>query len=183
MGSWSRPRDWWRASKTISGGILYDWGVHLLEYTFQIIDGEIAEVAGYAKSGFWATGTKWKKDTNEDEGFLVVRYRGGAWSTLCISHIDSNPKPGQVEVTGTKGSYVFDYRTYQLVTHKGSATVVTKGANPPSQHARFYQNIADHLCRGQPLVITPEWARRPVHVLDLAGRSAARGKALPAKYK
>ncbi|KPK86394.1 MAG: dehydrogenase [Phycisphaerae bacterium SM23_33] len=183
MGSWGRPGDWWRSSKSISGGILYDWGVHLLEYTFQIIDADIVEVSGHFKTGFWAPKTKWKSDTNEDEGFLLVRYAGGAWSTLCISHLDSNPKPGQVEVTGTKGSYVFDYRTYQLITHRGPATVVTKGGNPPSQHAKYYQNVADHLSRGRPLVITAEWARRPVHVLDLTCRSAAAGRALPVKYK
>lgn len=183
MGSWGRPRDWWRSSKSISGGILFDWGVHLLEYTFQIIDADIAEVSGHFKAGFWGPKTKWKGDANEDEGFVVVRYASGAWSTLRISRLDSNPRPGQVEVTGTKGAYVFDYRTYQLITHKGSDVVLTKGANPPSQHAKYYQNIADHLCRGRPLVITPEWARRPVHVLDLTCRSAARGRALPAKYK
>ena len=33
-----------------------------------------------------------------------------------------------------------------------------------------------------PLAITPEWARRPVHVIDLAVRSARQGRALRAKY-
>ncbi|MFZ2655804.1 MAG: Gfo/Idh/MocA family oxidoreductase, partial [Victivallales bacterium] len=40
MGGWGQPGDWWRTSRTISGGILYDWGVHLLEYSFQILEGE-----------------------------------------------------------------------------------------------------------------------------------------------
>jgi scyllo-inositol 2-dehydrogenase (NADP+) len=31
MGGYGQPRDWWRTSRKISGGILYDWGVHLLE--------------------------------------------------------------------------------------------------------------------------------------------------------
>ena len=114
----------------------------------------------------------------------MVRYAGGAWSSLRISHIDSNPKPGQVEITGTKGTYVFDYHTYELITHRSDgSTLSRKGANPPSQHGRFYQNIADHLRRGAKLVITPQWARRPVHVIDLACRSAAAGRALRAKYR
>ena len=183
MGAWGAPRDWWRTSKSISGGILYDWGVHLLEYTFQIIGAGIVEVAGFAKTGFWAAKSKWKADTNEDEGFLVVRYDNGAWSSLRISHIESNPKPGQLEITGTKGSYVFDYKTYTLIRHRGGATVTETGANPPSEHQKFYNNVAAHLTKGTALVINPEWARRPVHVLDLAGRSAKAGKALPARYK
>ena len=184
MGSWGKPRNWWRTSKTISGGILYDWGVHLMEYTFQIIDSPIVEVAGFAKKGFWAPRTAWKADTFEDESYAVVRYAGGAWSSLMITQLDSKPKAGQVEITGTKGTYVFDYRTYELITHgRDGSTVTRKGANPPSQHERFYRNIADHLRRGTKLVITPQWARRPVHVIDLACRSAAAGKALKAKYR
>ena len=48
--------------------------------------------------------------------------------------------------------------------------------------AKFYQNIADHLVKRKPLVITAEWARRPIHILDLAVRSAKLGKALKATY-
>jgi len=60
---------------------------------------------------------------------------------------------------------------------------VTEGKNPPSEGWRFYQNIADHLVRGKPMVITPQWARRPIHILDLACRSAKAGRTMKAKYK
>ena len=184
MGAWGQPGDWWRTSKSISGGILYDWGVHLLEYALQILDAEIAEVTGFARRGYWARKTAWKRDTNEDEGFAVVRFRNGAWLSLCITQLDSNPKKGQLEITGAKGSYVFDGRTWEQTTHDAEGnTVVTKGTNPPSEGWRFYQNVADHLVRGAKLVITPEWARRPIHILDLAGQSARRGVALRARYK
>lgn len=182
MGGWGKPGDWWRTSKSISGGILYDWGVHLLEYALQIIDSDIVEVAGYAKTGYWANQTKWKKDTNEDEGFAVVRFKNGAWLTLNISHLDSNPRRGFLEITGTEGSYFIDWGGWELITHKGDVTVVEKGRHPESEGWRFYQNIADHLTKGTPLVITPEWARRPIHILDLACRSAEKGVALKAKY-
>ena len=46
MGGYNRPGDWWRSSKSISGGILYDWGVHLLEYSLQILQSDIVEVTG-----------------------------------------------------------------------------------------------------------------------------------------
>ncbi|MBI5094178.1 MAG: Gfo/Idh/MocA family oxidoreductase [Candidatus Hydrogenedentes bacterium] len=183
MGGYSQPGDWWRSSKTISGGILYDWGVHMLEYTLQIVNAEISEVTGFAKRGFWAPKTKWKDDTNEDEGLAVIRFRTGAWASLCISHIDSNPKKGMIEVTGTKGSYVFDCETFEMITHKGADTVVQKGRNPQSEWWAFYQNIANNLTKGEPLVITPEWARRPIHILDLANRSAKEGKSIKATYK
>lgn len=182
MGGWGKPGDWWRTSKSISGGILYDWGVHLLEYSLQIIDSDIVEVAGYAKTGFWASQTKWKKDTNEDEGFAVVRFANGVWLTLNISNLDSNPRRGFLEITGTKGSYFIDWGGWEVTTHKDGVTVVEKGRHPESEGWRFYQNIADHLTKGTPLVITPEWARRPIHILDLACQSAKKGVALKAKY-
>ena len=44
------------------------------------------------------------------------------------------------------------------------------------------RNIAAHLTKGAPLAITPEWARRPIHILDLADRSARAGRALKVTY-
>jgi len=183
MGQWGKPGDWWRSSKSISGGILHDWGVHLLEYTLQLADSEITEVSGFAKRGFWAAQSKWGKDTVEDEAFAVVRFKSGVWATLGITSIDANPKRGMVEVTGTKGTFWWDYDIYEMTVRDGDATVVTKGKNPPVQWDKFYANIADHLTKGVPLVITPEWSRRPIHILDLADRSARAGRALPAKYR
>ncbi len=182
MGVWGQPREWWRSSKTISGGILYDWGVHLLEYSLQVIPSEITEVSGFAHQGFWAPQTNWKADTNEDEGFAVVRFRNGAWLSLCISALDSNPKRGWLEITGTKGSVIMDSGNVEVITHDGAHTITSKAKPSASEGWRFYQNIADHLVKRSPLVITPEWARRPIHILDLACASAKRGRALRAKY-
>ena len=183
MGGYRLPGEWWRTSRSISGGILYDWGVHLLEYSLQILDSEIDEVSGFAKSGFWAPQTKWKDDTNEDEGFAVVRFKNGKWLTLNVSSIDSNPKPSFLEVTGTLGSIVVDWQFNTVITHDKGNVVSTKIKNPDSEGWRLYQNIADHLVKGKELVITGEWARRPIHILDLAVKSAKTGKALKAKYR
>ena len=182
-GSRNKPGDWWRTSKSISGGILYDWGVHLLEYGLQIVRSDIVEVSGYAKKGYWAPQTKWKKDCNEDEAFASVRFKSGQWLTLLISALDSNPRRGFLEITGTEGSYVLDWTANEFLRQEGSETKIKKFRNPPGEGYRFYQNISDHLTKGAKLVITPEWARRPIHILELAGRSAQKGAAIPAKYK
>jgi predicted dehydrogenase len=184
MGGWGCPSDWWRSSRSISGGILYDWGVHLLEYSLQILHpSRIGEISGFAKTGFWADKTKWKKDTNEDEGFCTVRFDDGRWLTLCISSLDSKPKEGWLEITGTKGSYVMEGGSWKMITHKDDGVTVTEtGKNPANEGWRLYQNIADHLVKGEKLVITPEWARRPIHIIELACLSAKKGQTLKAKY-
>src|SRR4051812_4907021 len=146
MGSRGQPGDWWRTSKSISGGILYDWGVHLLEYSLQLVRSEITEVTGFAKRGFWADRTAWKADANEDEGFAVVRFANGAWVTVMISSLDANPRRGMFEVTGTKASLVLDWGGWELITPDESGqTTITKGRHPDSRGDLFYQNIADHL--------------------------------------
>ena len=183
MGNYGKPGDWWRSSKSISGGIMYDWGVHLLEYSLQILDSDIAEVSGFARSGFWAKQSTWKKDTNEDEGFAVVRFTNGKWLTLNMSSLESNPERSFLEVTGTLGSIILEWGFNEVITHDGADVIATRYANPESEGWRLYQNIADHLVKGRKLIITPEWARRPIHILDLAGRSARQGKALKARYK
>lgn len=183
MCSYGQPQDWWRSSKSISGGILYDWGVHLLEYGLQIIDGNMTEVTGYASRGHWAEHTRWGEDTNEDEATAVVRFDNGQLMSLRISSIDSNPKDGKLEITGTEGSYIMDGGTWKTVTHENGTKVIKKGQNRQGEGWKFYQNIADHLTDGEPLVITPEWARRPIHILDLADQSAEQNRALETSYK
>jgi len=182
MGSRSQPGEWWRTSKSISGGILYDWGVHLLEYSLQLIRSDIVEVAGFARRGYWAPHTKWKKDTNEDEAFATVRFKSGQWLTLLISALDSNPRRGFLGVTGTEGSYVLDWPFNEYFRQEGDQTTTRKFKNPAGEGWRYYQNIAEHLTKGTELVITPEWARRPIHILELADRSAQKGVALKARY-
>jgi predicted dehydrogenase len=182
MGARALPGDWWRTSRTISGGILYDWGVHLLEYGLQLIDSDITEVAGFSKTGYWAPKTRWKKDTNEDEAEAVVRFRNGSWLTLNITSLDSNAKPGFLEITGTEGSYVIDWSGYTIHKREGQNYSLEQGPHYPNAWEKFYGNIADHLTKGAKLVITPEWSRRPIHILDLAAQSAKKSRTLATKY-
>jgi predicted dehydrogenase len=182
MGGRGKPRDWWRSSRSISGGILYDWGVHLLEYALQIIDSEVVEVSGFNKEGFWAQHTPWKDDTNEDEAKALIRFKNGAWIDLTISALTVNAKPGYFEIQGTHGSYVFEGSHYSLHHSEDGVAKTERGPHPPGQGHRYYENIAAHLTGDTPLIITPEWARRPIHILDLAKESAKQGRALPAKY-
>lgn len=184
MGSYSQPGDWWRSSQSISGGILYDWGVHLLEYSLQIIDDDLVEVSGFAHRGFWAQKTKWKNDTNEDEGIAIARFKRGAMLSLCITHLDARPRDVWLQITGTRGTYLMNHGNYQLIQPKSNGqTLTTKGKSPPSRYDKFYRNIVVHLTKAEPLIITPQWARRPIHILDLANKSAQKGASIKAKYK
>ena len=183
MGRLAKPGDWWRSSKSISGGILYDWGVHLCEYILQMVDSDIAEVSGFTWNGVWAGQTQWKKDTIEDDGQIVIRFTSGAWATIQITSLDARPNQPWFKVVGTQGTLTPDWWNTEITTLDGDKRVTTQFPTPPSQGHRFYQNIANHLVKGTKLVITPEWSRRPIHIIDLACQSAKAGKAMKAKYK
>ncbi|MCJ8329380.1 MAG: Gfo/Idh/MocA family oxidoreductase [Lentisphaeria bacterium] len=183
-GGYGKPGDWWRSSKTISGGILYDWGVHLLEYSLQIIQDDLVEVSGFAHNGFWGPQTAWKKDCNEDDATAIARFKSGAYIKLNITQLDLTKRPYTIQVRGTKGAYDFGLSDYQLTTMNDDGTLsITKGSSPPGQSHKFYKNIANHLTKGTKLVITPEWSRKPIHILDLAVQSAKKGHAIKATYK
>jgi predicted dehydrogenase len=187
MGGYAKPGDWWRTSRTISGGVLYDWGVHLLEYSLQLLgDDDIVEVSGFAHNGYWANQTPWKKDTNEDEASAFVRFKSGRRIELTITQLDAVPRPNFVQITGTKGSYLMTVGEgqWEMIQPKADGTtVITRGQSTRSEGWKLYQNVADHLVKGEKLIITGEWSRRPIHILDLACRSAKANKTLSAKYK
>lgn len=183
MGKRGRPNEQWRSSKSISGGVLYDWGVHLLEYSLQILDDEATEVMGVSWDGFWAKESVWERDTNEDEAAAFVRMKGGSLINLRISRLDTIPRDGQLEIIGTKGDYIMDQRCWKLITEEEGVRTTSEGSNREHERWRFYQNIADALVKDESLIITPEWARRPIHILDLADRSSREGRALQAAYR
>ena len=182
MGGYGKPGDWWRSNRRISGGILYDWGVHLLEYSLQLIEAPVVEVSGYAHTGLWSGQTKWKNDTIEDEGFLTVRFKGGQWLTLSITQMDSKGKEGWVEITGTRGTLLMDGGHSKLYKQGDGKVVITQMPNPKDEGYRYYENVRDHLVKRAPLIITAEWSRRPIHILDLAVQSAQKGRTLRVKY-
>jgi len=176
MGTYGNFGDWWRSSRSISGGIHYDWGVHLLEYTLQLIDSEAIEVTAFQKEGFWET--RWKDDTIQDEMSVIVRFANGAMLDLRITTLDANPDNGQLAITGTLGKYIFDQPNFELYRPNGNETQITKGKNRASEQDNYYQNIADAMTGKAELVITPELSRRTIVILEAATKSANEGRAV-----
>jgi predicted dehydrogenase len=179
MGGFSKPGDWWRTSRSISGGIHYDWGVHLIEYTLQIIDSTVVEVSAFSKEGVWET--RWGDDTNQDELTAIVRFANGAMLNLRITHLDANPDKGQVAFTGTAGKYIMDQGTFELYRVNGPDTTILKGKNRAGEQEKYYRNVAAALAGKAELVITAEWSRRTMEILDLATQSARLGRAIQVK--
>jgi predicted dehydrogenase len=189
MGGHHAPGAWWRSSKSISGGVLYDWGCHILEYCLQVVPSQMVEVSGHAIHGYWARRLParhpWKNDLNEDHATAIVRFADGCRLSLTVSNLNTDERPYWINFMGTDGSYQITHQSWKLrkPRKRGGGLSESTGKHPASHGAKiYYQNIADHLTGRADLVITPQWARRPIHILDLADRSARTGRALRAKY-
>lgn len=193
MGGYGMPRDWWRTSKSISGGVLYDWGCHLLEYALQVTPGKMTEVSGYAQTGYWESQAPkrfpWIGDMNEDDASAAVRFDSGALINLRISQLNAASNEPTMKIWGTRGCYeintFWDSADKQWTHYKANAKgkiSERSGKHPKAKGHLFYKNIAEYMTGQADLVITPEWARRPIHILDLAGQSAKKGKALATKH-
>jgi len=71
---------------------------------------------------------------------------------------------------------------FKLIVPSKNGVTIKTGSNRPGKQELYYKNLADHLLNGEKLIIDGPWARRPIHILDLANKSVKAGKAQMAKY-
>ena len=176
-GGYNEPREWWRSYKEISGGIIYDWGAHFTEWMLQVMDYEMREISGFKVKEVW------KKFTNEDELEAVVRFKNNAIASHTASSITLAGKD-MLRIVGTKGAIVATHRDVDVYTQDAHGNKVkTSVVLEKARGTDYYKNVHDHLFEGAKLIITAEWARRVIQVLDYACVSANKGAPVKAKYK
>ncbi len=176
QGGYAQPRSWWRSSKEVSGGTIFDWGAHYIEWMLQVMDYEMVEISGYQLREVWT------ETTNEDEVEAVVRFKGDAVGSYTESHVAAAGKQ-PIRICGAKGAITASNQHVTIHTKDRTGARIEKTVPMlPRAYQNYYKNIADHLLRGKDLIITAEWARRVIQVLDYASISAQKGKSVKAKY-
>jgi len=179
FGGFGRPRDWWRSDKGVSGGALFDWGAHLIDYALGVVPGGIRSVRGVVHNRVW------HEFTNEDHVDSTIYMENGAVINVQISSIAHAGKP-HIRLLGTKGGIVdaniFDGEL-TLYTDLNGVKVETKVPTVKDQGQLYYANVADHLYRGAELIVRPEQALRNIAVIETTERSAAAGQELPVPYE
>jgi scyllo-inositol 2-dehydrogenase (NADP+) len=175
-GGWGHPGHWWRSSKQISGGAFYDWGAHFVDWVLGIVPGPMQNVTGFFQKRVW------NDVTNEDHTQAVIRFKSGASADVQISHIARAPKP-RWRILGTKGGILDEGGS---LTVFGDMAGLTGKAEVPYQKTdwqAYYNNVAAHLLKGEPLAVTPESARRVIAVIETAEKSAKSGVSEPVPYE
>jgi predicted dehydrogenase len=178
MGGYGHPGRWWRSVKEVSGGAFYDWGAHLIDWSLGFLEGkQKASVTGFFHKRVW------QDVTNEDHTQAHVRFEDGSYLEVQVSSIARAPKP-RFRILGTTGAITDTWSgSFTLHTESHGYPVEGQVRYSPGRHDEYYRNIADHLLRGAPLLVTPESARRVIAVIELAEKSAASGRAEPVPYE
>jgi predicted dehydrogenase len=169
-----RPRNWWRSSKEVSGGSLYDWGAHFTDWVLGLIDSPIQSVQGFYFDKVW------NHVDNEDHTQAVVRFASGAMADICISSISAAGRP-RWRICGTRGAILDDGsvdKGCKVFFEEEGQLVEQQVKWQGGEHEQYYVNIADHLLCQDELLVKPEQARRVIGIIETAEKSSQAGRSL-----
>ena len=193
VGGHAHPCHMWHSHEPISGGAMYDWGSHYVDWILQLVDRPVVAVRGQDAKRVW------HDVTNADHATVDLRFDDGATASFTQSDIAAAAKP-KWYVLGTAGAIVGDWQhatrrrrgpdgeldeervrptdlPARLSVHRpdgSGGTHVETLALPARDRTAFHRNLAGHLLRGDALAVPAAQARRVVAVLEAATESAAR---------
>lgn len=184
--SFGTPRNW-RASKEAGGGILYDWGAHLVDQALLLGGAPVESVTGFAQ---------FNRSDQEVETYACaqIRFANGVLYSVECSNQAAQPKPrwyvagrnGALVKTGLDPQEAYMNRgeienACEDPQHRARVRTLLKGQwvelsleTERGDWRQFYQNIADVLIRKKELAVKPEQIRRVVAVLNAFDQSVAR---------
>ncbi|MBI2940270.1 MAG: Gfo/Idh/MocA family oxidoreductase [Chloroflexi bacterium] len=182
----NRPPRGWRADLDAGGGILFDWGAHLVDQALQIVPGPVATVQCDIQRRRWgaAAGSYVR---------LLLRFASGVLYGIEIGNLAQLEKPRWL-ILGEDGALVkYGLDPQEPAMLQGN---IDAAAEPPEDRFRvraslgglttemvvesvrgnwtsYYQNVADALAGRAELAIRPEEARRALTIFEAARESAA----------
>ncbi len=168
-GGYHHPGHTWRADKAASGGAFYDWGAHYVDWLLGIVPSRVRSVTGFARKLHWLDAT------NEDDVQSWIVFENGVTAHVQMSNLARVGK-SRWRVLGTLGGLEDagnrQFRVNNEVNGYG-ATVMVPFLRDTWQ--RFYDNVAAHLLRGEPLAVPAAEGRRVIGVIEATDRSAQAG--------
>ncbi|MGQ0744095.1 MAG: Gfo/Idh/MocA family protein [Acidimicrobiales bacterium] len=194
VGGFEHPCRAWHSEESVSGGMVYDWGSHHVDW--------VLELMGSTPESVTAVGHKrvWHDVTNLDQLRVRMGWADGREAQFVCSDVAAL-RPPKFYLQGTAGTLMGTYRPVRfehidpargfrsqtahhaeapadlsLVRYEGGVGL-TETALPlgPEVAFGFHRNLADHLHLGDPLAVTASSVREVVAVLEGAGASASGG--------
>ncbi len=195
VGGYDHPCNFWHSDADISGGAIYDWGSHYLDWVLDLFPQPVEWVSATAHKRVWhdvtnadhtrvllhfADGVE-AEFTHSDLAaalqaeVLRARHRGRAWSATGGR---SGSSPLADRDAGRRTGFAAQRRPadLSLFTPDGAGgTSHTRLPVPPPPAQPFHRELADALLSGWPMSVTPEGSRRNIAVMQAATASAADG--------
>ena len=167
----------WRSVKAISGGAFYDWGAHYLDWLLDIIEEKMINV-----TGCYQPNLVWRDITNEDHVQAVIRFANNSVANVQMSSIAKIGAP-LWKLLGSHGAIVSEGNQFKVLSEvEGQPKEQAVGFHE-RPGSSFYENIVAHLNNTEPLVVTPESARRVVAVMELSEKSSKTHQAETVPYE
>jgi scyllo-inositol 2-dehydrogenase (NADP+) len=185
----NRPPRGWRATVEAGGGLLFDWGAHLIDQALQLVPDQVESVSCDLQYRGWGAEIG-------SYGRVQMRFRGGILYDVEISNLAWVDKPRWL-VLGERGALVkHGLDPQEMAMLRGDIGAATEDpANRAlvrtelnglstemtvesvrSDWTEYYRNVAAAIRGEAELAVKPEQARRAVAVFDAAMESARTGQ-------
>jgi scyllo-inositol 2-dehydrogenase (NADP+) len=194
IGGYGHPCNYWHSDEAVSGGAIYDWGSHYLDWVLDLFGGDVEWVSATTHKRVW------HDVTNADHSRVLVHFTDGTEAEFTHSDLAAALKP-KFYVLGTAGGLIGDWRHERVVgrspigtlaedrlVHSDSPAALrvfipdgrggiseTLLSVPPAPAEPFHRQLADALLSGEPMDVTPEGSRRTIAVMQAATLSAREG--------
>jgi len=182
-----RPGEPWRASKAISGGALYDWGAHAIDWVLSMVPSRMTQVTGFFHRFR-------HQASNEDQTRALIRFENNCVAEILQSRLALLGRPYLWYILGTQGAIMDSGRDaikgycQELTGPPGGSFRLRTAAGErdvpylESDWATYYADLANHLLHGGPVPVSGEDGRRVITVLETAEKSSKSGHSEPVPY-
>ena len=194
IGGYGHPCNYWHSDAAVSGGAIYDWGSHYLDWVMDLFPQPVEWVSATTHKRVW------HDVTNADHSRVLVHFADGVEAEFTHSDLSAALKP-KFYVLGTEGGLIGDWRTERVVGRSPIGTLLedrlapsdspadlrvftpdgaggtseTRLSIPPAPAQPFHRELADQVLSGWPMSVTPQGSRRNIAVMQAATASAAAG--------
>ena len=194
LGGYGHPCNYWHSDEAVSGGAIYDWGSHFLDWVMDLFPQPVEWVSATTHKRVW------HDVTNADHSRVLVHFVDGVEAEFTHSDLAAALKP-KFYVLGTEAGLIGDWRHEKVVQRSPVGTLLedrmshsdspadlrlfrpdgfggtsqTKLSLPPAPPQPFHRELADQLLSGWPMSVTPEGSRKNIALMQAATASAADG--------